>query len=200
MNIKDYDGIIIEEVLIPLKAGSLTVDAVTRHVTFTLDLFKNERYDHKDGFDQLVEKLLPAKEDKVVKVYNPKLANVGISYLTITQLGLLELVGENRWSVKLEARGNGAARYVYYITQACPMDVDAKECRDSQIAYMQDRGVRLQLGPLLIRAASWPFMVIMLSKFYLENHIDLVPAFEKQFGMPLEAAREAVAAFMDEVD
>ncbi len=56
-NVADHDGIIIEEILIPLKVGSLVVDATTRHVSCVLDLVQ--------GNDQAVAAI---KKGPVVKV------------------------------------------------------------------------------------------------------------------------------------
>jgi len=102
------DGILIEGVLLPLKPGSLLVDKETRHVTCTLDLYKDSRNDWKSQFEQIIPRLLPATEPKVVKAYHPELAKAGIKYLHVKTLGTLQPVaeGEERWFVSLEAFGN----------------------------------------------------------------------------------------------
>lgn len=202
-SIRDYDGILIEEVLIPLQVGSLVINTVTQHVTFTLVLAQ--------GNEQAVTAI---KKGPVVKVYHPELRKAGISLLTITELGSPEYYSseamcvrgagpeaEARWHVRVEGKGNGGPKYVRYLTQAGPVEEDQEERRAKYIAWMQNHGVHLRLGPLLLRAVSWPFIVMKLNTLYRENsHTDCVEAFAKTFDMAVEDAREAAAVFMGQFD
>lgn len=121
--------------------------------------------------------------------------------------GLKAEIRELKEKAKLKAQtlaryqSQGTARYVRCLWQAGPVEEDQEERRAKYLAWLQNHGVHLQLGPLLIRAVSWPFMVMKFSKLCQEySHTDYVEAFAKTFDIPLEDAREAVAVFMGEAE
>jgi len=128
--ITNYDGILIEDVLLPIVKGSLRggmmldvearkakgtdyrryvsqgVDTVP--VGFTLNLFidysKDPPKDWRDEYERVEDRLMPRGLDarNAVRVSHPSYAGSGIQQFVPTKRGILQPVDVDRWVVDVE--------------------------------------------------------------------------------------------------
>lgn len=128
--ITNYDGIVIESVLLPILQNSLRggVSLFVEHrkakgtdyakyvsqgldtlpVAFTLNLFRdysqNPVRDWRAEYEKIEERLMPRSLDarNAIRIYHPSFAGRGIQQIIPTKEPILQPVGVDRWTVDVE--------------------------------------------------------------------------------------------------
>lgn len=152
--IANYDGVIIEDVLLPILRGTLRGGKLlsvehrkakgsdyakytsqgldTMPVGFTLNLFrdvtKTPVKDWRAEYEKVEDRLMPRSLDarNAVKIYHPSLAGLGIQQIIPTKQPILQPVDVDRWTVDVEGLD---VRFVQSGPQGATKKVDQDQLR-----------------------------------------------------------------------